>query len=360
MSLAVFFVALVVLVMLSGIFSGSETGMYSLSQPRIEAESRAGGTAASILEKLLSKKGALLVTLLVSNNLVLELATYMVENQVHVRGGLPLWAEEIAVTLGLTPILFFFGEVLPKDLFRRRPHQLLSVMASLLWLTRLVTLPLTMPLYGLSRALERLFRLDRSDLPRALQRQELLQLLAEGTRSGILAAPTEDLARNVLVLRQTKVSSIAVPWNRVETIDLDLAPHELADRVRRSDHSRLPALRRDGAGKRSVVGYLHQLDLLGAGEGSMLGAASGKMTGEENGAKDEKQPLRKDPLRTIPSFETDLPVHQALARLRAAGQRLALVGSPEDPVGLVTLMDLVSVIAGQAAFRPLSATANHG
>ena len=65
-------------------------------------------------------------------------------------------------------------------------------------------------------------------------------------------------------------------------------------------------------------------------------------------------------LRTIPTFDPSLPVHQALGQLRVAGQRLALVGTSENPEGLVTLMDLVAVIAGQAAFRPLSATAPQG
>ena len=348
MSALGFVLALIGLLFLSAVFSGSETGVYSLSVPRVEAEARQGRFSARLMELLLSRKAALLVTLLVGNNLVMELATYLTERRVHGIEGLPSWAREIAVTVGLTPLLFLFGEVMSKDLFRRRPYQLLTFTAPLIWTTRLLTLPITLPLYALSKALERSFGLRRADVDRALRREEMLQLLAEGARSGNLAAPTEELARNVLVLRRTRVREISVPWERVTTIDLELGAGELAARILDSSHSRLPAVRSEEGGGIRVVGYLHQLDYLGAQDLESLDEPA------------RKEFLGASLLRPIPAFDPSLPVHQALAQLRTAGQRLALVGSPEEPEGLVTLMDLVSVIAGQAAFRPLSATANQG
>jgi len=383
MTAGTFYLALIGLLILSGVFSGSETGVYSLSRPRVEAEARQGRAAARILDALLSSKAALLVTLLVGNNLVMELATYLAEKRVHGLHGLPSWAREIAVTLGLTPVLFFFGEVLPKDLFRRRPHQLLALMAPVLWLTRVITLPITLPLYGLSKALERLFSLGGSDLARAFRRQEMLQLFAEGARSGLLTPSTEDLARNVLVLRKTRVAEVAVPWERVSTIDLDLAPEALTSRILESSHSRLVAVRGTGGVAPRVEGYLHQLDFLrppGDPRKEPDRARQKKAHPDPPSAAREPlaprpftEPLERLPapplaaaldpethLRTIPTFDPSLPVHEALGQLRVAGQRLALVGTSENPEGLVTLMDLVSVIAGQAAFRPLSATATHG
>ena len=45
----------------------------------------------------------------------------------------------------------------------------------------------------------------------------------------------------------------------------------------------------------------------------------------------------------------DLPVDRTLARLRAAGQRMAIVGTREAPVGVVTLKDLLEEISGDLA-----------
>ena len=120
-----------------------------------------------------------------------------------------------------------------------------------------------------------------------------------------------------------------LPWKKVCTVDLDLSAKEARAVVEGSEYTRLPALRtEDGASGRRVVGYVHQLDVLG---------------GEEEAATS---------LRPLPAFAPDLPIDRALARLRISGQRLALVGLPETPRGLVTLMDLVAAISGRAGRRP--------
>jgi CBS domain containing-hemolysin-like protein len=63
------------------------------------------------------------------------------------------------------------------------------------------------------------------------------------------------------------------------------------------------------------LGYVHQLDVLGDGEGCDV----------------------LERLRPLSEFPPHLPVDRALARLRAAGQRVASVGTREAPRGIVTL-----------------------
>jgi CBS domain containing-hemolysin-like protein len=54
-------------------------------------------------------------------------------------------------------------------------------------------------------------------------------------------------------------------------------------------------------------------------------------------------------LRPIVSLPAQLPVDRALARLRASGSRLAIVGPLDAPAGLLTLKDLVEEISGDLA-----------
>jgi CBS domain containing-hemolysin-like protein len=54
-------------------------------------------------------------------------------------------------------------------------------------------------------------------------------------------------------------------------------------------------------------------------------------------------------MRPLPVLLPDLSVDRALTRLRATGQRAALVGSADVPLGLVTLKDLVETISGDLA-----------
>ena len=147
------------------------------------------------------------------------------------------------------------------------------------------------------------------------------------------------MALNVLEFRQTTLNKLLVPWDTVETVDLEGPPQALRETLAASGYSRLPCLAApgpaegggsDGApGERRVVGYLFQLDLLDAA-----------LT-----APEPPDPHRL--LRPLPSLAPDLTADVALASLRTGGHRMALVGTPAAPLGIVTLKDLVQTISGE-------------
>lgn len=332
MSLGLAALLLALLLFLSALFSGSETGVYSLSRVRLDAEVRAGRRSAQLLARLVRGDTAFLITLLVGNNLMLELLTHVFEASTIEPLALPLWAREVVVTLILTPVVFVFGELLPKDVFRRRPHMFLTLATPFLGAARVVLLPISLPLRAFSAILERLLRLRRKDFVRALEREQILELLQEGTRVGALDSHAEEIARNVLILREMRLTSLTLPWADVRTVDLDAGPEAARQAVEEAEFTRLPALETAADGSRAVVGYIHQLDVLGD-----PGADVGQLR------------------RPIPVLDPELGVNRALARLRTSGQRLALVGTPAEPLGLVTVMDLVGAVAGET--RPARTSA---
>jgi putative hemolysin len=325
------------LLFLSAVFSGAETGLYSVSRVRLEAEAQAGRRAARLLSLLLRQDAILLVTLLIGNNLMLELLTHMMQASVG-RSGLPSYTHELVAAAILTPVVFLFGELVPKDLFRRRPHLAMALVAPFLSIFRWLALPLAWPLALLSRGLERLLGLGRGDSTRILRREEMVELLAEGRRTGALTLQTEELAHNALVLRHTPLARVAIPWERVESIDLDQSAAGARAAVEGSGFTRIPALRSGEDGKRAVVGYLHQLDVLGQGA---------------------EVPLEES-LRSILELPEGLSLDQAVAELQAAGQRLAIVGTLRAPSGLVSLMDLLAALASQTRFAQPGAPARIG
>ena len=70
------------------------------------------------------------------------------------------------VTACLTPMVFFFGELFPKDLFRRRPHQALGLVAPLLVVVRAAFFVLAWPLEQFSRLATRVFDSGRTPIER--------------------------------------------------------------------------------------------------------------------------------------------------------------------------------------------------
>jgi len=324
------------LLLVLAVFSGAETGVYSVSRVRLEAEAAEGRRSARMLTRLLRDDAGLLIALLLGNNLVLELLTHLCESNVS-RSALPAYAHELVATAILTPLVFLFGELIPKDLFRRRPHLLLATVAPLVSLFRWLASPIVWPLARIAIGLERLLGLRQEDFARILRREEMVELLAESRRAGALAREVEELAHNVLVLRHTPLSRVAIPWEQVECIDLERGEAEARAAVERSDFTRLPVLRADGEKKRVVVGYLHQLDVLGNPALSLEAS-----------------------LRPLLELAADLPLDRAVARLQNAGQRLAIVGSLRAPKGLVSLMDLLATLASQPRFPQPGAAARIG
>ncbi|HJP00446.1 MAG TPA: CNNM domain-containing protein [Planctomycetota bacterium] len=305
--------------LLSALFSGSETGIYTLSRPRLDLLSAAGGRGARLVRWLVRHDAAILITVLIGNNLVLEVATWRTDHLLAT-WGVGDGARELAVVAILAPIVFLFGEALPKDLFLRRPHAMLLAVAPVLAAARVLFWPLERVLRLLSAGLERVFGLAPRDLARSPGRVEVLSMLAEGARSGALDTQAERLAINALQLRTVPLSRCMIPWEEVTCLEEHGTVEERLRAVGASAHTRLPVV--DIAGH--LQGYVHQLDVLG-----------------EDGARD---PARH--VRPMLCLAPDTPVDRALTELRIRGQRAAVVGTTEAPLGLVTLKDLLEEISG--------------
>jgi len=306
----------------SAAYSGAEIGIYTLSRTRVDIETRKGSFTAGVVQFLVRDDAAFLVTILIGNNIALELASHLsADLMTHL--GLSQSRSALVMPLVLTPVLFLLGEAFPKDIFRRRPNVLTGAVAPLMLVSRYAFWPLERVLRAVTFALERVLGVAPEAVPLARPRNEILaSYLAEGKRSGALSERAEALAKNALTLRAIPVSRAMVSWDAVVRIDLSESPEVSEQRLREARHTRLPVVNAQGV----VAGYIHQLDLLSV-----------------EGPPDFTQ------TRAAVYLAPDTPVDRALLRLRGKSQRLAVVGSPKQPLGLVTVKDLVEEISGDLA-----------
>ncbi len=321
MSLAVEFVIAALCILGTAIFAGAETAFYRISRVRLEMEARAGSRAAQIVQRLGHDRTQLVIVFVLGVNVCIEVLTWRTSSALRARGFSDT-AVELVLTFVLVPIVFFTAELLPKDLFRRRPHATLWMTAPIVEAVRLLLWPLVQVLAFVARAATRAVGGGALDAG-AQGREALLGFLREGAQSGAILGHAEVMARNVLNLRSIPVERCMVPWSDVVRLELPAEPTTHYSAVAASVHTRIPAQDAEGV----VLGYVHQLDVLGDGEGCRV----------------------VDRLRPIVEFPPDLAVDRALARLRAAGQRLALVGTRSAPLGIVTLKDLLEEISGDLA-----------
>ena len=310
-------------VVASGLFSGLETGVYSLNRVRLHLLSHHGKRSAQIMEKMLSNPGPMLATLLIGTNTATNLATsamgVLLKSQ-----SLGDWQIVGAVVLIETPLLLVFAETLPKDLFAAHADRLVYPFAKpILWLRRLFTFTGLLPLItAVSHlCLQSLGGAKSRSLshPRRL----MTRLVKEGLGRGLLSDEQSAIVERVMALADRSVADHMTPWDQVITIKADTTPQELWALAGKHSHKRLPVV--DSAG--SVTGVLDVTE-------AMLHD------------KDACPPI--DQLMTLAhTLPSNLDLRAALRQVQDESGPLAIISDGDKPLGIVTVKDLIEPITGE-------------
>ena len=230
------FAILLLLILLSAFFSGSETGLMSLNRYRLKhlAEKNHGGAIRA--QELLSKPDKLISLILLGNNfiniLITQLATYI---------GYRIYGEAgIAIATGvLTLVLLLFAEVTPKTLAATWPEGI-ALPAAYVYkpLSRLLA-PLVWAINRLSKLILLPFRLiDNTHSMHALNSDELRVAVTE--TSGLIPDSHRDMLISILDLEKVTVDDIMVPRNEIIGIDLEENWNNTLKQITNLSYTRIP------------------------------------------------------------------------------------------------------------------------
>lgn len=245
--------------LLSAFFSGSETGFYRATRVRLAIEALAGSWTSRSLLWLAHQPSLFIATTLVGNNLanyITSLAVVMVAQRFYPDGG------ALVAVLGpivLAPVLFIFGELLPKNLFFAAPNRLLKRCTPALLLCTILFAPITLLLWTFSRVLQFFTNSSPQELRLRLARRELSELLAEGHEIGILLPAQQSLAQSMLAVAGLPVKSFAQPAGRAVRATTTMSKSDVLRLAQRHRRTLLPI--EDTRQGRQLVGYLRTMDL---------------------------------------------------------------------------------------------------
>lgn len=304
----------------SAVFSGMETGLYTLNRVRLTVRAARGQRPALRLRRELDRQSRTLSTLLIGTNAASYVLSYAIARLLHgfAFDGWPLIFIE---ALAVTPVLFVFAETLPKDLFRTHAdnwmYTLSPVLVAAKWVFRLVGLLPVVQLVAMLVA-----RMLGAGSPDAVTaRQRISHLIKEGVGTGVLTESQTALADRALAMRSRTIETEMIPWNRVATVHRDAQRPQRETLIRQRNFTRMPVV--DDTGK--PVGILSSLDAL---------LEPDRPTAE----------LMIDPL----TFKARTPVRDALRSMRESRRKMAVVVAENGrPRGLVTLKDLVEPVTGE-------------
>ena len=316
---------LLVSVGLSGYFSGSETGVYCLNHVRLRVASERGDLRARRLERMMRRPEDLVIATLLGTNIADYLATAFV-TALFMGAAVSEHLVEIYATMVVTPLIFVFGGLVPKDWFRREANVLMMHLGSVttMWLRFTRATGLVWLLRRVTKALVRW--LDPGETAAGVEllpRARTLALLREGAARGGLTHLQRDLMERVLKLSDVRCGDVMIPRTRSAIVSEDIKREDFLRIARMAHFSRLPVYR---GHQRHIVGVVNVYDVLTDRDSRPVAAHV-------------RPPL------TLP---TQMRVPAALLRMQRAREAMAIVvDAAGHCVGVLTLKDLVEEIVGE-------------
>ncbi len=328
MILGLFILAAAFLV-LAGFFSGLETGIYVLDPLRYHVRLKQGEKEAGLLESLLHRKSELVASLLVGTNLSIFLATtFATKITEHYYPASTLAATALITTAYTTAAVLIFAEMLPKNIYRRRANTMVYSSARAFFVFNILFFPLVKALSVVTRAVSLVFGRHRTLESEFLTRKSVEFHLTEQYGGTALTDSQSVMVRNIMQLPAKSVTGAMIPLRDTVMVGESDGREKVLDLVRKYRFSRMPVYRE----KRSeIVGVLNVFDIFyesGGGEGDS----------EELGSL----------VRPLPPVPRSARIDEALVTLRAARQPMGLVVGPDrEPLGIVTVKDLLEEITGE-------------
>ncbi|MBI5626910.1 MAG: HlyC/CorC family transporter [Nitrosomonadales bacterium] len=335
-SLLTLFGFLILLLIFSGFFSGSETSMMAINRHRLNHLVRKGNKSAKLTAELLGKVDKLLGSILLGNTLLNVAAATLTEIII-----LRLFGHnELAMLIGtliIAFVLLVFSEIMPKIVAASHPERI--ALPSSYLLSPLVRLfhPVVSVATAIVRGLLGLLRIkiqtDQSKQKMTIEELRGLVLDAEH----FLPRKHQKMLLNLVDLERITVNDVMIPRNLIEALNINADANELREQIITCHHTLLPVY---ADTQSNIIGILH------------IKRAPALL---QEPALDLAQ--LRDALNEPYFIPSDTPLLKQLQQFQERHARLGLVVDEYgELLGLVTLENILEEIVGEFTTQSPSQT----
>ncbi|MFC1738102.1 CNNM domain-containing protein [Planctomycetota bacterium] len=320
-------------IFLSGLFSGAETGMYRLSRLRLRLGIERKKVSFILLGKSMRDSTALLLSILIGNNLTHYVVTSIITFLLLEKTGVERSAELFA-TLLTAPILFVFAELIPKSVFYYRSDKLMPIFGPVLFvfhkffsfcgavgLLRFISGVLA-KLTGSS--------ISSKTMLSSVQKRHIRTIFTETQEEGLFSPVQTDIINRLVSIPETPISSIMTPLSKVENAELNCNKSILLNKLQKADFTRLLVYEHRPA---NIAGWINIFEAITSPR-------------EFEDLKTFIRPIRK--------LSPDTDVITAINIMQQEKEKILLVAKTsrsgkEIPLGVVTMKDLAEELLGELA-----------
>jgi magnesium and cobalt exporter, CNNM family len=321
--------ALIVLLVLSAFFSGSETAVIALNRYRLRHLALTGHRGAILAERLLKRPDRFIGIVLLGSTLANSFATVLATLIALRVGG---DSAVLIATVLIVLLVLIFGDLAPKTLAALHSEKLAFpatfVLTPLLW----ILYPIVWTVNLMANGVLRLFGVF-ADGPsmNSMNQEELRTVVMEA--GGLIPKRHQRMLLSILDLGKITVEDIMVPRNEISGIDISADWDEIMAQLRTSQHTRLPVY--EGSID-NVIGFVHAREYL-------------HLVMKQEPTRE----LLRAILREVYFVPEGTSLQRQLLNFQAAKRRIGLVVDEYGDIqGLVTLEDILEEIVGEFTSDP--------
>jgi putative hemolysin len=315
------YLILAVLLALSGVFSGSETALISLSMARAESLYKEGRRGAHALYLLKKNPSRMLITILIGNNVVniaaSAMATVIATDYFGDSG------PGIAVGV-LTIFILVFGEITPKSLATRFSERISLFISPVIYAFMRLIYPMVWLFLQFTNWVQKSTWAIEDPL---VTESEVITLIEHGEEEGVIDTGEREMIERIFNFNDLKAEDVMTPRRQVFRLDGRRTLREVLPEILDQNYSRIPLYREDPD---EIVSLVILRDLISV-------IASGKLDIEIS-------TLGQEPLFT----PANTPIDELIRTLKTKSLHLAVVVDEHGAmVGVVSLEDLLEELVGE-------------
>ncbi|MGB0757611.1 MAG: hemolysin family protein [Patescibacteria group bacterium] len=315
----------VLLIALSGFFSGAEIAFFSLTKAQVRALRDQKKRYSDLVWRLKQKPQRLLITILIGNNIVNVLtASLATVVAVDYFGSVGVGLATGVVTL----VILIFGEITPKSIAQKNNALLARATSPVLLVLSWLFFPVSWLLIQFNeRIAHRLVK--TSELPLPVE-DEIRVMARMGVESGTLQYREHKMIENILEFDEKKVGEIMTSRYKIIALNGEVPVDQISHFVGQSGFSRYPVFVDD---EDNFIGYVHVNDIL------------------RKLQSDERDQMVKEFVRPLQRVGEDKIIESIFRQFLNAQEHIAIVErgvvDGTEVVGLVTLEDVLEEIVGE-------------
>ena len=330
-------VALVIFLVLTAFYAGSETALVSVNKVKINQLAESGNKRAELIKRLIESPEKMLGMTLVGTNLMHVITTEIGLLLViailgrftsigKIIGKLPL-NDALIATLITTLLVLIFAEILPKTICRAKADKLALRYAYFLRFSEAILSLVVMGVTCITNIFMRSIVNNNHQESKDIQRDELRLLATMGEQSGLIERNQRRMIHSVLDLQQKTVERMMVPFVKIVAVPQNTDIETFMNIASESGFSRIPVY--DGRID-NIVGIVNLLDVIYA--------------------EDDTQTVRSLVRRDIQFVPESKNISILLKELQKSRNTMVfVVDEYGGTIGLITVEDLIEEIVGEFA-----------